>query len=159
MLPKPALLLVGEPETAKRAPKTAVDAQFSVHYATLTALATGHADPEDFLDPESFVKRHPEINDIQVSASPECDALFPQHWAAHLFLETREGNRTEKFVIDPKGSRYNPLSWEEIISRFRRLSAVLSEPVQNELIAACRNLKNSPVHPYSLLKHPELALA
>ncbi len=159
LLPRPALLLVGEPEKLKRAPETPVDAQFSVHYATLVALENGHAEPEDFVEPKLFVQRHSEIRSVHAKVSPECDSVFPQHWATRLIVETKDGRHWEEFVTDPKGSQYNPMTWEEVVSKFKRLTSSLPPSTQEELINGCRGLKDGSVHPYSIIKRLETSEA
>lgn len=158
LMSKPALMLVGEPEAPKRSPDTSVDAQFSVYYAILVALVEGHADAEDFADPKTFVRRHPEIESLRASISPECDELFPQHWATRLIVKTKEGRHMEQFVMDPKGSPEKPLTWDELITRFRHLSSALSSSAQDDLVALCRSFEKNTVHPYSLLRGRNLVI-
>ena len=77
--------------------------------------------------------------------NPLIEKDFPKKWPAHVQIITND-NRTFEATIDhPKGDPENPLSWTEIIFKFRSLTApVLSSAQQDTIIEQVRDLENMP---------------
>ena len=67
---------------------------------------------------------------------------FPRKWAAKAEIETVDGRRLKSTVEYPKGDPENPLSWDEIIWKFRNLAApVFDDSKCSDIVAAVRDLE------------------
>ena len=53
---------------------------------------------------------------------PRIEETFPKEWPARVVIELESGQRYEKFVRYPKGDPENPLSWDEMETKFRALT-------------------------------------
>ncbi len=105
-------------------PDTVTTAQMNLPYAIAAALTDGEVTidqfrPERLTDPDliELTRR------VQVVADPQTDARGPKfRHAVRLQLQLRDGSVVEEVVEHAKGSEYFPLSDEEILSKFRRLT-------------------------------------
>jgi 2-methylcitrate dehydratase PrpD len=72
---------------------------------------------------------------------PALDALFPARWPARVQLTLRDGRTLEAYVEYPKGDPENPLSDEELETKFHALTGpVIAEARQAEILDALRRL-------------------
>jgi 2-methylcitrate dehydratase PrpD len=135
-----------EPLPVKQKPRVVVDAQFSIPWVIATALVKGKVTLEDFT-PEAI--SNPEVINLALKINAKVD---PQ-------LETRS---TSKAVVDikmknngiiyskrediAKGNPEKPLSWDELIEKFRDCLSYgaekLSRPAVSRIINMVRNLEN-----------------
>jgi 2-methylcitrate dehydratase len=77
------------------------------------------------------------LGKIKVVADPEIDALFPGVKRARARITTNEGWVYGAQVDHAKGSPENPMSDEEIVSKFRaNAEGVVSPSRQDQIIAA-----------------------
>jgi len=118
--------IVVQPEALKRNPKTIVDAQFSMPFGAAVAILYGKASLDEY-SPEKI--QAPEIQAmmkrIQCIAVPELEQAFPQKWPAIAIIETVSGNSFQVKIDFPKGDPENPLSWDELIIKFKGLTQPL----------------------------------
>jgi 2-methylcitrate dehydratase PrpD len=76
---------------------------------------------------------------------PEIEPEFPRRWPAKVEILTKEGKRFSTRLDFPKGDPENPLSWDELIDKFHRLTAgVFPKDQRQRLIAHVRNLEDEP---------------
>ena len=136
--------LVADPPEAKRSPASIVDAQFSMPFGAAIAVIHGNA----FLDQYSMANITSDdvkkvMEKVNCLENPLIETEFPKKWPAQVEIIT-EDNRMFSTTIDhPKGDPENPLSWDEIIIKFRDLVApVLSREEQDTIIAGVRDLEN-----------------
>jgi 2-methylcitrate dehydratase len=125
-------------DPSKFAPKTKETADHSLPYVIAAAVADGNVLPDSFSDEKL---KDPRIWDllskIKVIADPEIDALFPGVKRARVAITTTGGETHTAQVDHAKGSPQNPMSDDEIISKFRANSEAVIEPSrQDEIIAA-----------------------
>jgi 2-methylcitrate dehydratase len=125
-------------DPSKFAPKTKETADHSLPYVIAAAVADGNVLPDSFSDEKL---KDPRIWDllgkIKVVADPEIDALFPGMKRARVSITTQGGETHTAQVDHAKGSPQNPMSDDEIISKFRaNAEGVFGAARQDEIIAA-----------------------
>ena len=83
----------------------------------------------------------------------ELEKEFPKKWPATVKLLTKDGKAYSTRIDFPKGDPENPLTWDELIDKFRNLvSPVFFEAKQNEIIERVRSLeKEQDLKVFSLL--------
>ena len=123
-------------DPSKFKPKTKETADHSLPYVVAAAVADGNVLPSSFSDEKL---KDPRIWDllgkINVIADPEIDAMFPGVKRARVTITTNQGDAHTAQVDNAKGSPLNPMSDEEIISKFRaNAGTVLSKEQQDKVI-------------------------
>jgi 2-methylcitrate dehydratase PrpD len=48
---------------------------------------------------------------------------FPEEWPARVAMDLADGRHLETIINHPKGDPKNPLSWDELIAKFKSLAA------------------------------------
>jgi 2-methylcitrate dehydratase len=123
-------------DPSKYKPTTKETADHSLPYVIAAAVADGNVLPDSFSDEKL---KDPRIWDllgkIRVVADPEIDAMFPGVKRARVTITDNNGKSLTAQVDHAKGSPQNPMSDEEIISKFRANSAgVLNQEGQDQVI-------------------------
>ena len=123
-------------DPSKFEPKTKETADHSLPYVIAVAVADGNVLPSAFSDEKL---KDPRIWDllgkIKVVADPEIDAMFPGVKRARVTITDNQGEAHTAQVDHAKGSPQNPMSDEEIVSKFRaNAAAVLSPEKQDQVI-------------------------
>ena len=123
-------------DPSKFKPKTKETADHSLPYVVAAAVADGNVLPSSFSDEKL---KDPRIWDllgkIKVVADPEIDAMFPGVKRARVTITTNQGDAHTAQVDNAKGSPLNPMSDEEIISKFRaNAGVILSKEQQDKVI-------------------------
>lgn len=127
------------------APESVETAQYSIPFTVATAIADG----EVWLDQMSDRRlRDPRLEGIagrvRMVHDPEFDAAFPAR-PEEVEIRTRKGDAYRKRVDFPKGDLENPLSAEQLKSKFMRLSAVsLEERTAFDLLDAVERIETLP---------------
>ena len=132
--------LVMEPRQQKYNPVSVVDAQFSMPFGAAVAImdrAAGIAQfSEDNLRSEEIRRM---MGKVFMNEDVRLERNFPEEWPARAAIELGDGRRYEKFIAHPKGDPQNPLSWEELMAKFRSLAEpVIGEARSSEIIAQLR---------------------
>jgi len=116
-------------------PKTPIEAKFSIEYCIACALVRRHVTPDDFTvaaiaDPalRAFFLR------VELLLRPE-GGTEPD-----IELELQDGRVFARRYEDPRGSLRNPLSWDDLVAKFRdcagsRLSPATVEGLLRDLAA------------------------
>jgi 2-methylcitrate dehydratase PrpD len=138
--------IVADPREKKYNPESVVDAQFSMPFGAAVAAMDGAAGLDQFT-PEKI--RSPKIRALTTKVllirDPRIEETFPREWPAHVTIETANGQRYEKFVRFPKGDPENPLTWDEMRTKFRTLAgSVISSEQCDRIIQAIASAK--PAH-------------
>ncbi|MCI0529986.1 MAG: MmgE/PrpD family protein [Nitrospira sp.] len=137
-------LLIADPPEQKSNPQNIVDAQFSAPFGAAIAVFKRRA----FLDEFSLENlHHPQVKDLMKKVScvtmPELEAEFPKKWKSRVLIETRDGKTLECSIEYPKGDPENPLSWEEIITKFSMLvKEIFPGSLQGEIIDKIKALED-----------------
>ena len=138
-----AFPLVVEPWEEKINPKTDVQAQFSLPYTVAIAILKGRVSFEEFF-PENLIDPSVRkmMQKVKVIHNPEFDLAFPKSWPARIKIRTRDGKNLENKVDFPKGDVVNPLSWDELIARFKEHSKdVFDQTQQDRIVEALQHLE------------------
>ena len=115
--------LVAEPKAKKYNPESVVDAQFSMPFGAAVAAIDGAAGLDQFnLEKIRSPKIRELMNKVALVKDPRIEATFPQEWPAQVAVELEDGRRFENFVRYPKGDPENPLTWDEMKTKFRALT-------------------------------------
>jgi 2-methylcitrate dehydratase len=123
-------------DPSKYKPTTKETADHSLPYVIAAAVADGNVLPDSFSDEKL---KDPRIWDllgkIKVVADPEIDAMFPGVKRARVSITTNESETFSAQVDHAKGSPQNPMSDDEIISKFRaNAGGVLDKTRQDKVI-------------------------
>jgi 2-methylcitrate dehydratase len=123
-------------DPSKYKPTTKETADHSLPYVIAAAVADGNVLPSSFSEEKL---KDPRIWDllgkIKVVADPEIDAMFPGVKRARVTITDLNGNSHTAQVDHAKGSPRNPMSDNEIASKFRANAAqVLNSDQQDQVI-------------------------
>ena len=135
--------LVAEPVEAKRNPKSVVDMQFSMPFAAAVALSYGSASLNEYAIgiPDRPEVRHI-MDRVQCVTDPKLDAQTPKLFPAWAEVRTSNGRTMRSELTYPKGDPENPVTCDEMRSKFNLLSApVISSQRQQEIISAIDSLE------------------
>lgn len=114
---------IGEPLEVKQRPQTGYQAQFSGPYTVAAGLLGGGGlavNLDDFTDAlAQDPARRALMARITVTGDPDCDAIYPLHFPAVLTVTTTDGRVLEERVLVNRGSPDDPLSDDELATKFR----------------------------------------
>ena len=141
-----AFPIICEPAAIKYAPRSVVDAQFSMPFGAAVALLFRRASLAEFT-PEMVAA--PRVRALMQRVShardPELERSFPRQWRAWAAIELHDGRQVSTTVRYPKGDPQNPLSWDELLAKYRELGrSVLPEDRLDELSQRVRALESAP---------------
>lgn len=130
--PTPVLRTIGEPIDAKRNPESGYHAAFSGPYTVAAALLGGgglgvfHQDFTDAAarDPDRLAL----AAKVECVPDARCDELFPHQFPAVLTAELRGGRTLSERVDVNRGGPGNPLSADELATKFRLNTAAALTP-------------------------------
>jgi 2-methylcitrate dehydratase PrpD len=114
--------LVVEPRAQKYHPKSIVEAQFSMPYGAAVAVIDRAAGLEQFSEAKlqsNDVRRF--LGKVVMIKHIKIERNFPEEWPAIATIHLEDGRRFEKMIHHPKGDPKNPLTWPELIAKFRAL--------------------------------------
>ena len=136
-----ALDLLGKVE-----PETPYLAKFNLPFCVATALRYGQAGLEDFnesrLKDDEILRLMAMIN---LTVDSELSDVYPARWPARIEIITSAGTRLKGKSDYPKGDPENPLTEEELINKFRGLTAGLLSPSETErIIGSVLELEKMP---------------
>jgi 2-methylcitrate dehydratase len=112
-------IIAKDPE--KWDPKTRETADHSLQYIVVAALLDGEVTSRTF-EPERF--RNPRTLDIlkervTVREDPELSAGYPEGIPNRITVTTTGGDREEREVRHPRGHARNPMTDEEVVTKYR----------------------------------------
>lgn len=129
-------------------PRNKETADHSLPYCIAVAVAKNNVLPSDFEEKtlnSPFVREL--MKKIRVVANPEIDKIFPSVKRAVCTITT-SNKKYRKKVDFAKGSAQNPLTDEELISKFKANAHNLSEKKINKIITATFNLEEKNIQDY-----------
>jgi 2-methylcitrate dehydratase PrpD len=140
---KTGMPFVVKPEEKKCAPKSLIEAQFSMPFGAAVAILYGKAGLEEYI-PEKW--ESPEVKKMMTRVScvedPELEKDYPQKWPATAEIRTKDGRTFFARIDYPKGDPENPLSWEELIEKFDKLTEpIYSEDRRDKIIKKIQQLE------------------
>ena len=137
--------LVCEPRGRKYKPESIVDAQFSMPFGAAVAMLYRAAGLDQFTE-ENL--KSPEIRrmmgKVVLIKDVRIEKNFPAEWRSRVVVYLSNGQHYENYVRHPKGDPENPLSWEELLAKFRSLAApVLPVDFCRQIETRVRELEHS----------------
>ena len=143
----PVLRTIAQPEEEKARPVSGYAAQFSGPFTVATALVGGGGlgvSLDDFTDEVVGDRMKLDLaSRVRCSADEECDRIFPNQFPAVLRVHLKNGETREARVSHNRGGPENPLSDEELETKFHaNATRVLSREDTEELRTALQDLEN-----------------
>lgn len=135
--------IVCRPEEVKYNPRSIVDAQFSMPFGAAVAILFGKATLDEYTLENIKAPRIKEMmSKIRCVEDPELEKEFPKKWPASVMITTKNGEEHSALIDYPKGDPENPLSWDELIDKFKDLTApIFSCAKQDAIIEKVRSLE------------------
>ncbi|MBW2204973.1 MAG: MmgE/PrpD family protein [Deltaproteobacteria bacterium] len=120
-------------------------AKFNLPFCLATALRYGHVDPEDFTEKRL---EDPEIGmlmeRVNILNDPALNRSYPEKWPARVEIFMDDGRHLRGASDYPKGEPENPLTEEELFSKFKGLTSDhLSPSAAETLMERCMNLEKA----------------
>lgn len=110
--------IVCEPTGAKRQPRNAYDAQFSIYYTVAATLLRGRFGLAELDD---AVLADPAIHALaaRVGYRADSSSAYPRSYSGALDIVLRDGRHIERRQQINRGASGNPLAAEDIVDKFR----------------------------------------
>jgi 2-methylcitrate dehydratase PrpD len=116
--------LVAEPRARKYNPQSIVEAQFSMPFGAAVAAMHRAAGIDQFTEENvrsQSIRRM--MGRVVVQKDIRIEKNFPEEWPARVAIDLADGRHLETVIRHPKGDPKNPLSWDELIAKFKSLAA------------------------------------
>jgi 2-methylcitrate dehydratase PrpD len=122
-------------------PQTIPECQFSLPYVVATAACTGDVFIDSYT-PEA--RANPKVRDLMTRITIKEDKRL-ETWSARANTTLKNGRKFSKVCVYPKGHPKQPLTNEELISKFKRCAAYsvykLSEKTVDSVVDSLMNLE------------------
>ena len=140
---KAGFALVVDPWEQKLNPKSILDAQFSMAYGAAAAILYGRAFLDEYgADNINSSRIREMMQRIECVEDADIEIGYPQRWAAKAVIWTKDSRKLDTRVDYPKGDPENPMTWEEVIDKFQRLTApVFTVEKIEKIVTYVRNLE------------------
>jgi 2-methylcitrate dehydratase PrpD len=127
----PSVYGLSQPPEIKKAPRTIIDAQFSVPYVVATALVKGKVTVDDFT--EEAIKR-PEILKVARGINTRLVEEMSRHGVGPggVTLTMQDGTQYTEEVEHCLGSVERPMAFEDIVRKFRDCAPSSIKPLSND---------------------------
>lgn len=141
---KAGFALVAEPRETKLNPKSIVDAQFSMPFGAAVAITKKNAFLDQYcMENISSQDMKNLMSRVYCVEDSEIEKDFPRKWPAKVIVTTHDNQTYRAQMEHPKGDPENPLSWEEIIQKYRNLTApVFADKKSSGIVDSVRDLEN-----------------
>jgi len=135
-LTSPGYQMVCVPEAVRLAPRTIVEAQFSIPYAVAAAWIDGGLGISHFADD---ALRRPDVLTLASRVQPFVDDEFDRDWRrvitpAKVSVHFRDGQTVQARVDYSKGHPRNPMTPREFAAKTRDCAAVAMRPLSAEAV-------------------------
>ncbi len=98
-------------------------AKFNIPFVLATAVRYGKVGPEAFTEERLEERDIKELTRrVVLKRDDELDEMYPAKWPAIVEIVTRDGRREEVRVDTPRGDPENPMSREDLASKFRDMT-------------------------------------
>jgi len=149
-----AKLIIGGGEGSRYEVTTKAQADHSLPYMLAVAALDGTVMNEQY-EPERIQRDDVQalLRTVHVEEDPALTERFEEgEMPARLSIAVGDGERYTVEKSDFRGHPNNPMSWEQLIDKFRGISApALHGEQQEELVDAVRNLEEYELHDFTSL--------
>ena len=141
---KTGFALVVEPQEQKQKPQSIVDAQFSMPFGAAVAILFGKASLDEYSQENlSSPEVRKMMSRVRCVADDDLEKEFPRKWPARVTITTGRGQEFSIKIDYPKGDPENPLTWEELITKFKELvQPVYSNHRISKIIETIKSLEH-----------------
>jgi 2-methylcitrate dehydratase PrpD len=124
---------LSQPPEIKKAPRTIIDAQFSVPWVVATALVRGKVTVDDFTD-ESIKK--PEILKLAQKINTRLEPAMNRHGVGPggVTITMQDGTEYTEEVEHCLGSVARPMNFEDVTKKFRECAACSIKPLPADTV-------------------------
>ena len=142
---KAGITIVARPEELKSNPQSIVDAQFSMPFGAAVAILYGQASLDEYsLQNIQSAQIKAMMDRIHCAEDPDLETEFPRKWPASVTIGIKDGPEYRTRIEYPKGDPENPLTWDELIAKFKNLMApVFPDEKQNTIVTRVKTLEQS----------------
>lgn len=129
-------------------PQNISEAQFCIPYGVSVTIYDKNAGMEQFTAKRIQDEKVLELaSKVKVHSSSYFSNEYPENWGCKLTVLTRSGQEYQKHIVNAKGDHDNPLSFQELVSKFKA-AASTSLPVERldelvDLIVRMDELKDA----------------
>lgn len=116
----------------KYRPESRETADHSLPYCIAAALVDRQVTPQSFSEEKLKDPRIREVIDkIKGEASDEFEKLFPAKQPSKILIKTKDGNEYSEYLEYPKGDPHEPMTMDDLETKFNSLSSgILSQQQQ-----------------------------
>lgn len=110
-------------------PHSSEAAQYSIPYTVSAALVYGDLKPEHMMD--QYLNHHQVTalaRKIELRHAPDLEKMFPKKRPARVTIKTTDGKMYQEEVHLLKGDPENPLSWGELVDKFKQNTRMFIDP-------------------------------
>ena len=124
---------LSQPPEIKKAPRTIIDAQFSVPWVVATALVRGKVTVDDFTD--ESIKR-PEILKLAQKINTRLEPAMNRHGVGPggVTITMQDGTEYTEEVEHCLGSVARPMNFEDVTKKFRECAACSIKPLPADTV-------------------------
>jgi 2-methylcitrate dehydratase PrpD len=123
-------------------PQTVYASKFSLQYCVALAFATGNTSLPDFNEDALHDQTIRNLmTKVCVTMDPDVQAAYPEKWGSKLEVELTNGEVVVLTTDYPKGDPENPVSSDELIDKFRVLTAALPQEETEHFLTAILNVE------------------
>ena len=136
-------IIGGGEEGNKTVVRTKEEADHSLPYMVAVAVLDGRVMPEQYR-PDRLQRKDVQtlLQKVAVRPADDCSRRFPEEMPCRIILTLRDGRVVVKEKRDYEGFRTRPLSWENAVKKFERLSAPYADrELRREIEGAAANLE------------------
>ncbi|MBI4284743.1 MAG: MmgE/PrpD family protein [Chloroflexi bacterium] len=135
--------IIAEPVELKRNPRTVIDAIGSMPFGAAVAILYGDASVEEHREENLSSSKVKELmRRVYCVQDTALEKSFPECWPATVEIGTKDGKIFFVKVENPKGDYKNPLSWDELVTKYHTLSSPIYPDIRRkEILARLRDLE------------------
>jgi 2-methylcitrate dehydratase PrpD len=127
------------PLESRRAPQSAMDAKYSIPFCIGLAIARGHVRVSDF---DAAALKDPQALAIAQKVVPVEDRA---NWTSdavegRVEIVTHDGRTLERLGDNIPGSPQAPMTWDDIVEKFRDCASVSAAPLSSERIEKAQQM-------------------
>lgn len=127
-------------ELSNYRPATPWQAQYSIPFTVGAAFVDGEMGPEQIAESRLGNEMILSLADkVKLVADPEVETLWLRSLGSRVKIETKDGRKLETFINYPRGAPENPLSEDELSTKFRKLATMTLGSDKTESLIKCLN--------------------